>query len=98
MWLGEGDARGVLLDVGTATLELVNEAHAASIDEIEVGRRVAGPVRVAFGVEDSEAVAQALVAAGAEHIAGPVTTPWKDRNVRVQAPDGMQLTLFSGLD
>jgi catechol 2,3-dioxygenase-like lactoylglutathione lyase family enzyme len=98
MWLGEGDARGVLLDAGSATLELVNEAHAASIDEIEVGRRVAGPVRIAFGVGDSDAVGRALVAAGATHVAGPVTTPWNDRNVRVQAPDGMQLTLFSGLD
>jgi hypothetical protein len=27
-----------------------------------------------------------------------VETPWKDRNVRVQAPDGMQLTLFTVLD
>ena len=25
----------------------------------------------------------------------PVTTPWGDRNARVQAPDGMQLTLFT---
>jgi hypothetical protein len=24
-----------------------------------------------------------------------VTTPWNDRNVRLRAPDGMQLTLFS---
>ncbi len=26
----------------------------------------------------------------------PVTTPWGDRNARVRAPDGMQLTLFTG--
>ena len=32
---------------------------------------------------------------GAELIAEPVTTPWNDRNVRLQAPDGTQLTLFS---
>jgi len=24
-----------------------------------------------------------------------VTTPWSDRNARVRAPDGMQLTLFT---
>jgi hypothetical protein len=24
-----------------------------------------------------------------------VTTPWGDRNARVRAPDGMQLTLFT---
>jgi hypothetical protein len=28
-------------------------------------------------------------------VAPPVTTPWGDRNARVQAPDGMQLTLFT---
>jgi hypothetical protein len=28
-------------------------------------------------------------------VAAPVTAPWGDRNARVRAPDGMQLTLFS---
>jgi uncharacterized glyoxalase superfamily protein PhnB len=36
-----------------------------------------------------------LIAAGAEQIAPPVTTPWGDRNARLHAPDGMQLTLFT---
>jgi catechol 2,3-dioxygenase-like lactoylglutathione lyase family enzyme len=36
-----------------------------------------------------------LVAAGAGEVAPPVQTPWGDRNARVQAPDGMQLTLFT---
>ena len=27
-----------------------------------------------------------------------VVTPWGDRNARVRAPDGMQLTLFSLAD
>ena len=54
VWEAPGDARVVLLDAGRATLELVNEAQAAFIDEIEVGRRVAGPVRVAFEVDDSD--------------------------------------------
>src|SRR5436189_36523 len=39
-WQADRDARVVLLDAGRATLELVNEAQAAMIDEIEVGRRV----------------------------------------------------------
>ena len=97
-WETEGDARIAILDAGRATLELVNEAQAALIDEIEVGRRVAGPVRVAFEVENSTEVAARLVAAGAEQLAEPVTTPWNDRNVRVRAPDGMQLTLFTVVD
>ena len=94
-WESTGDARIVLLDAGNATLELVNEAQAAAIDEIEVGRRVAGPVRVAFDVADSPALAARLVAAGAEQLADPVQTPWNDLNVRLRAPDGLQLTLFT---
>lgn len=97
-WETEGDARIAILDAGRATLELVNEAQAALIDEIEVGRRAAGPVRVAFEVADSVEVAARLVAAGAEQLAEPVTTPWNDRNVRVRTPDGMQLTLFTVVD
>ena len=94
-WESTGEARIRLLDAGRATLELVNEAQAAAIDEIEVGERVAGPVRVAFEVDDSTALATRLVAAGAEQLAEPVLTPWNDRNVRLRAPDGLQLTLFT---
>jgi uncharacterized glyoxalase superfamily protein PhnB len=46
-------------------------------------------------VTDSEPTARQLVAARAEQVAPPVTTPWGDRNARVRAPDGMQLTLFT---
>jgi lactoylglutathione lyase len=95
-WEGEEEgARIVILDAGRATLELVNEGQAAAIDRIEVGERVAGPVRVAFRVPDSEETAARLRHAGAELVAEPVTTPWNDRNVRVRTPDGMQLTLFT---
>jgi lactoylglutathione lyase len=94
VWASEG-GHVTLLSAGRATLELVDEAHAAEIDRLEVGRRVAGPVRVAFQVPDSGALADTLEAAGATRIAGPVTTPWNDRNVRLEAPDGTQLTLFT---
>jgi lactoylglutathione lyase len=94
VWESEG-GHVTLLSAGRATLELVDEAHAAEIDRIEVGRRVAGRVRVAFEVPDSGELADKLEAAGAKRIAGPVTTPWNDRNVRLEAPDGTQLTLFT---
>jgi methylmalonyl-CoA/ethylmalonyl-CoA epimerase len=87
--------RVVALDAGRATLELFDEAQAASVDDIEAGRRVSGTIRFALRVADSEDMARRLVAAGAEQVAPPVLTPWGDRNARVQAPDGMQLTLFT---
>jgi lactoylglutathione lyase len=89
---------GTILDAGRATLELLSVAQAELVDEVEVGARVAGPVRLALEVENSETTADELVEAGAELIAGPVVTPWSHRNVRLRAPDGMQLTLFTVLD
>ena len=97
MWVAPG-ARGVILDAGRATLELFDEGQAQMIDEVEVGRRVAGPVRIALRVPDSAAAAAKLEQAGATRLGGPVETPWRDKNVRLEAPDGMQLTLFSALD
>lgn len=96
-WESE-DGRVVILDAGRATLELLDERHAATVDQIEVGRRVAGRVRFALEVADSDATAAHLIEAGAQRVGGPVDTPWRHRNVRVAAPDGMQLTLFTILD
>ena len=87
--------RVLLLDAGRATLELFDEAQAAMVDELEVGRRVSGKVRFALQVPDADAAAAELVGAGASRVAEAVDTPWGDRNARVAAPDGMQLTLFT---
>jgi methylmalonyl-CoA/ethylmalonyl-CoA epimerase len=92
------ESNGALLEAGRATLEIFDEGQAAMVDEIEVGRRVAGTVRFALEVEDSAEVADELERAGAERLGGPVETPWGDVNVRLQAPDGMQLTLFTSPD
>jgi catechol 2,3-dioxygenase-like lactoylglutathione lyase family enzyme len=85
----------VVLEAGRATLELFDSAQAESVDGIEAVRRVSGTVRFALEVPDSGEVAARLVAAGAERVGEPVVTPWGDRNARVKAPDGMQLTLFT---
>ena len=87
--------RVLLLDAGRATLELFDEAQAAMVDELEVGRRVSGKVRFALRVPDAGATAATLVEAGGSSVAAPGDTPWGDRNARVAAPDGMQLTLFT---
>ena len=93
-WSGE-DGRVILLDAGHATIELFDERQAESVDRIEAGRRVSGQVRLAVETGDLEAVQERLVAAGAQAEAAPVVPPWGGRNVRLRAPDGMQLTLFS---
>ena len=89
------EGRVLLLSAGRATLELLDERQAALVDQIEAGRRVAGHVRLALEVADSDEASHRLVNAGAMPVAEPVTTPWGDRNARVESPDGMQLTLFS---
>ena len=91
----DDDGRVILLSAGRATLELFDQAQAEKVDSIEAGRRVSGAVRLALEVADSAETARRLVAAGAEEVAPPVVAPWGDRNARVQAPDGMQLTLFT---
>ena len=93
-WSSE-QGRVLLLDAGRATLELFDEAQAAMVDDLEVGSRVSGKVRFALHVPDADVAAASLVGAGATPVADAVDTPWGDRNARVEAPDGMQLTLFS---
>jgi catechol 2,3-dioxygenase-like lactoylglutathione lyase family enzyme len=92
------DGRVTILDAGRATLELLDPTHAAFVDEVEVGRRVAGHVRIAFEVADGAATAKALEAAGARVIAPPTRTPWNSLNARLEGPAGLQLTLFTELE
>jgi catechol 2,3-dioxygenase-like lactoylglutathione lyase family enzyme len=94
---GEGGARVAILDAGRATLELANPAQKAMIDEVEVGRPVAPHIRLAFEVDDGRAVTARLVEAGAEQLAPPTVTPWNSLNSRLNAPAGLQLTVFQEL-
>ena len=98
--LGERDAvqspngRVMVLDAGQATLEIAEPSTAAYIDEVEVGRRVAGHIRVAFEVDDARATTTALAEAGGEVLAEPRPTPFRSTNARLNGPAGLQLTLF----
>lgn len=94
--ISDDEGRVAILDAGRATLELTDPPHAAWIDELEVGRRVAGPVRVALRVDDSTAETRRLEEAGATVLAEPRPTPWGSLNSRLEGPAGLQLTLFSG--
>jgi len=93
-----GDAQVMILEAGRATLEIANTAQAEYIDEVEVGRRVAGKFRVALEVADSAETTTRLADAGADVIAEPTRTPWNSLNARLEAPGGIQLTLFTELD
>lgn len=86
-----------ILDVGRATLELSNRAQVEMIDAVEVGRRVSPRLRVAFEVADAGAATDRLVDGGAELVAPPTRTPWNSLNARLEAPAGLQLTLFEEL-
>jgi catechol 2,3-dioxygenase-like lactoylglutathione lyase family enzyme len=94
---GEG-AHVTILQAGRATLELANPAQKRMIDEVEVGRQVAPRMRVAFEVTDGATTTDTLVTAGAELVAQPTETPWRSLNSRLNAPAGLQITLFQELD
>ena len=94
---GPGDARVAILDAGRATLEIANPAQKRMIDEVEVGRQVAPRMRIAFEVDDSRRTTDALVEGGAELVAGPVETPWRSLNARLDAPGAVHITIFEEL-
>jgi lactoylglutathione lyase len=98
-WNDHGGRSGAVLDAGRATLELLSVAQTEHVDEVEVGRAgVSPPLRLALEVADSAATAAALVGAGARQLAEAAVTPWNHRNVRVEAPGPLQLTLFTVLE
>lgn len=94
----DGDARVAILEAGRATLEISNPAQVRMIDDVEVGRRVAPKIRLAFEVTDAEGVTRSLVEAGATLIAPPTETPWRSLNSRLDAPAGLQISLFEELE
>jgi methylmalonyl-CoA/ethylmalonyl-CoA epimerase len=93
IWNNEG-GKALILDMGKATLELFDERQAEVIDQLEAGQRLSGQVRFALQVPDLKAAMERLLAHGATLVHPPVLTPWGDINVRLQDPDGMQITLF----
>lgn len=94
---GDAGERVTILDVGRATLEISSPEQVEMIDRVEVGRRVAPRLRVAFQVADAEAVTDHLVQAGAGLLAPPTRTPWDSLNARLDAPGGLQVTVFEEL-
>src|SRR6476660_4232535 len=91
---GDESGNGIILEAGKASLELIDSKDAASIDEIEVGRRIAGPVRLALNIgENIEEASEKLIAGGAIPLAVIKQAPWS-KVQRLKDPSGMQFTLF----
>ena len=90
--------RAVILEMGQATLEIFDEKQANTIDQIETGKRLSGQIRFALKVPDLKAAMERLLSKGAILVHPPVVTPWGDHNVRLQDPEGMQVTLFQVLE
>lgn len=89
------DGRGVIFRVPHATLAVVDERQADSIDRVEVGHRVSGPIRQALRVRDVDALTARIETGGTPVLGAPHAAPWGHRVARVEAPGGMQLTPFS---
>ena len=97
VWPSE-QGRAVILDMGRATLEIFDEKQANTIDQLEAGQRLSGQIRFALQVPDLKVAMERLLSNGAILVHPPVVTPWGDYNVRLQDPEGMQVTLFQVLD
>ncbi|WP_029215663.1 VOC family protein [Kallotenue papyrolyticum] len=97
LWTGDED-RALILELGRATLEIFDRPHAELVDRIEAGAPTGERIRFAIRVPDLEAALERLLAYGATLVHPPVITPWRHRNVRLQDPDGLQVTLFQVLD
>ena len=68
------------------------------IDEVEVGRRVAPRLRVAFEVDDAPASVDRFRWTPAEMVASPDHDPVAlCSNARLEAPAGLQITVFEEL-
>ena len=93
IWNNDG-GKALIIDMGKATLELFDERQAEVIDQLEAGRRLSGQIRFALQVPDINVAMERLLAHGATLVHEPVQTPWGDTNVRLQDPDGLQVTLF----
>ncbi len=92
LWTEGG--HGQSLGAGRATLEIFDPDYAASVDQLEVGERVSGPIRFAFQVPDVHVALERALKYGATLVHEPILTPWNHLNARLRSPDGLQITIY----
>lgn len=97
LWTSE-HGKALMYEMGRGTLEIFDEPHAESVDQLETeGRGKSGQIRFALQVEDVDAAVARATAWGATLVHAPIITPWQHKNARLQSPDGLQITLFQVL-
>lgn len=95
---GGDDDRVAILEAGIATLEIASPAHKRAIDEVEAGGQASPHIRLALEVDDATSTTAMLAQEGGSVVAEPVVTPWRSLNSRLDAPAGLQITLFQELE
>jgi len=91
------EGRGVIHSLGPqTTLELFDGPQADFVDQVEVGRRVSGPVRLALSVPDADAAAAVFAQAGAQ-ILSKRPVECRSRSTRRQMPGATSVTLAGPL-
>lgn len=63
-WSGNG-RQAVMLEMGSASFEIFNEAQAAQVDAVEAGERLSGQIRLALQVPNLDAAVERLLSLGA---------------------------------
>lgn len=94
-WIHPDGERGVLFGVVPAALEIFDRPQAALVDRVEAGRELGRDHALRVEVEDRqklEALATTLERVGARR-SQVVQTPWEQTCLRMEMPDGEQLTL-----
>ena len=66
-------------------------------ERVEAGGVESPHIRLAFEVTDTAGVTRRLEGAGGRVVAEPIVTPWQSLNSRLDAPAGVQITLFQEL-
>jgi lactoylglutathione lyase len=94
----EEGGKGIFLSLPAVTLEIFDRRYGEMVDRVEVGRRVAAPMRVAVRVDSVAVASREIVGAGAEPLAPVVETPWRHRSQRFRTADGTQLSVFQETD
>lgn len=96
-WSSE-DGSGIIFSAPRTTVEILDRRQSEFVDEVAAKGRASGHVRLAVETEDVGEAAASLEKSGAKPVGEAVETPWGDMNVRLETPDGLQLTLFRPIE